>query len=180
MTNNDELYEKIDKEINPKYLRNIQTHQVVSLLFTLIEMKYFGKDYQSNTVKIGNILGKELQKRGFNVVHNGDIYTQTHQVFIEMPKDDMEIMFNNAIKEGITLNTKKKPLFHGGFGIRLGLQEISRYKWDERAICTIADILWEISKEGYDSNKVQQLITTLPEKKIYYTFDKNDYMNLYR
>ena len=61
MTSNDELYEKIDKEINPKYLRNVQTHQVISLLHTMIEMKYFGKEYQENTVRIGNILGKELE-----------------------------------------------------------------------------------------------------------------------
>lgn len=57
MTNNDRLYEQLDKNINPKYLRNIQTHQVISLLHTLIEMKYFGREYQSNTVRIGNLLG---------------------------------------------------------------------------------------------------------------------------
>ena len=178
MTNNDELYEKIDKEINPKYLRNIQTHQVISLLFTMIEMKYFGKEYQSNTVKIGNLLGAELHKRGFNVVHNNDVYTQTHQIFLEMPETDMKIMFNNAIKEGVTLNTKKKPLFHGGFGIRLGLQEISRYDWNKDAIITIADILLEISKKDYDSCKVRQMINSLPEKKIRYTFNAEDWDNI--
>lgn len=179
MTNNDELYAKIDKDINPKYLRNIQTHQVVSLLFAMIEMKYFGKEYQSNTVKIGNILGKELQNRGFNVVHRGDVFTQTHQIFIEMPKENMTTLFNNAVKEGVTLNTKKKPLFHGGFGIRLGLQEISRYKWDDKALSTIADILSEISKTEYNSAYVQNLIQTLPEKTIYYTFEPQDWKKLY-
>lgn len=179
MTNNDELYAKIDKDINPKYLRNIQTHQVVSLLFAMIEMKYFGKEYQSNTVKIGNILGQELQNRGFNVVHRGNVFTQTHQIFIEMPQESMTTLFNNAVKEGITLNTKKKPLFHGGFGIRLGLQEISRYKWNNKALSTIADILSEISKTEYDSAYVQNLIQTLPEKTIYYTFESHDWKKLY-
>lgn len=179
MTNNDELYAKIDKDINPKYLRNIQTHQVVSLLFAMIEMKYFGKEYQSNTVKIGNILGQELQNRGFDVVHRGDVFTQTHQIFIEMPNENMTTLFNNAVKEGVTLNTKKKPLFHGGFGIRLGLQEISRYKWNDKALSTIADILSEISKTEYDSAYVQNLIQTLPEKTIYYTFEPYDWKKLY-
>lgn len=179
MTNNDKLYAKIDKDINPKYLRNIQTHQVVSLLFAMIEMKYFGKEYQSNTVKIGNILGQELQNRGFNVVHRENVFTQTHQIFIEMPQESMTTLFNNAVKEGITLNTKKKPLFHGGFGIRLGLQEISRYKWNNKALSTIADILSEISKTEYDSAYVQNLIQTLPEKTIYYTFEPYDWKKLY-
>lgn len=178
MTNNEKLYEQIDKEINPKYLRNIQTHQVISLLYTMIEMKYFGKDYQENTVRIGNILGRELETYGFNIVSRNGIYTQTHQLFLEMPKNDMEIMFNNAIKEGITLNTKKKPLFHGGYGIRLGLQEISRYKWSDNTLEIIAEILHLISHREYDKNKVRNLIDKLPPKEIHFTFNKNEYMNI--
>lgn len=178
MTNNEKLYEKIDKEINPKYLRNIQTHQVISLLHTMIEMKYFGKDYQENTIKIGNVLGNELKKYGFNIVSRNGIYTQTHQLFLEMPKNDMEIMFNNAIKEGITLNTKKKPLFHGGYGIRLGLQEISRYKWNDNALEIIAEILYLISHKEYDKNNVRNLINKLPPKKIHFTFNKEEYRNI--
>ena len=129
--------------------------------------------------KIGNILGQELQNRGFNVVHRENVFTQTHQIFIEMPQESMTTLFNNAVKEGITLNTKKKPLFHGGFGIRLGLQEISRYKWNNKALSTIADILSEISKTEYDSAYVQNLIQTLPEKTIYYTFEPYDWKKLY-
>ena len=179
MTNNDDLYKKIDKEINPKYLRNIQTHQVVSLLFTMIEMKYFGQEYQSHTIHIANALGKELQNRGFGIAHIGNTYTQTHQIFIEMPKDNMEVMFNNSIKEGITLNTKKKPLFHGGFGIRLGLQEVARYKWDDKAMSIVAEIIEEVSKTDYDSFKVRRLKSILPEKKIHYTFNNADWKHLY-
>lgn len=96
-----------------------------------------------------------------------------------MPKENMTTLFNNAVKEGVTLNTKKKTLFHGGFGIRLGLQEISRYKWNDKALSTIADILSEISKTEYNSAYVQNLIQTLPEKTIYYTFEPQDWKKLY-
>lgn len=175
MTNNEELFQIIDKEINPKYLRNVQTHQVISLLHTLIEMKYFGKEYQTNTIRIANVLGKQLEKLGLKVVSQNGVYTQTHQLFLEMSKDNMEIMFNNAIAEHITLNTKKKPLFHGGYGIRLGLQEISRYNWDDNTLHDIAEILFEISKENYSKEKVHSLMETLPEKKIYFTFNITDW-----
>lgn len=178
MTNNEKLYNKIDKEINPKYLRNVQTHQVISLLHTMIEMKYFGKAYQKNTIRIGNLLGKELNKYGFKVVCRNGIYTQTHQLFLEMPKQDMEIMFHNAIQEGITLNTKKKPLFNGGYGIRLGLQEISRYNWDDDSIKNIAKILYSISHQEYDVDLVKTLINQLPSKNINFTFNKDEYTKL--
>ena len=180
MTNNEYLFKIIDKEINPKYLRNVQTHQVISLLCTLIEMKYLGKAYQSNTVRIGNLLGSELEKLGLNVVKRENIYTQTHQLFLEMSQENMGTMFHNAIAEHVTLNTKKKPLFHGGYGIRLGLQEISRYNWGDSSIHDIALILSEISKENYSKEKVKSLMAKLPEKKICFTFNSTDWQgNLY-
>ena len=179
MTNNDEIYAQLDKNINPKYLRNVQTHQVISLLHTMIEMKYFGKAYQSNTVRVGNILGKELENLGMPVVNQNGIYTYTHQLFLEMPKEKMEILYNNAIAEGVTLNTKKKPLFHGGFGIRLGLQEISRYNWDNETVSNIAKILKLISEKEYDKAQVRKLIDLMPPKQINFTFNEDDIKYLY-
>ena len=178
LTNNEELFKILDKEINPKYLRNVQTHQVLSLLCTLIEMKYYGHDYQANTVRMGNLLGAELEKLGFNIVKRGDCYTQTHQLFLEMSEENMKIMFNNAIAEHVTLNTKKKPLFHGGYGIRLGVQEISRYNWDDSVIHNVAIILAEIAKQDYSKETVRNLMAKLPEKKVHFTFDSDQWKDL--
>lgn len=179
MTNNQELFEIIDKEINPKYLRNVQTHQVISLLCALIEMKYYGKEYQTNTIRMANVLGKELENMGLKVVSQNGVYTKTHQLFLEMSKDNMEIMFNNAIAEHITLNTKKKPLFHGGYGIRLGLQEISRYNWNDDTLHDIALILSEIAKENYSKEIVRDLMAKLPEKKICFTFNSTEWEDIH-
>jgi glycine/serine hydroxymethyltransferase len=178
MTNNEEIFSQIDKEINPKYLRNVQMHQVVSLLFTMIEMKYHGRDYQSNSVRIGNLLGAELDKLGLNVVRKDGIYTKTHQLFIEVPKEEMYIIFHNAVKEHITLNTKKKPLFHGGYGIRLGQQEIARYDWNDEAVKKIAQILAMIAKPEYNSTAVQKLMLELPPKIVRFTFEGAEYGDL--
>ncbi len=48
----------------------------------------------------------------------------------------MDIMFHHAVREHLTLNSKKKPLVHEGYGIRLGLQEIERYDWDDATVET--------------------------------------------
>jgi glycine/serine hydroxymethyltransferase len=178
LTNNDDLYAQIDKNINPKYLRNTQMHQVISLLFTLVEMKYFGREYQLNTVRAGNILGEALEEQGFNVVKRNNFYTNTHQVFIECPEQQMVTIFNNAVKEHITLNTKKKALFHGGFGIRLGQQEIARYDWNSDVVRTIAYIIGLIKNGNYDHNNVKRLIKDFPPKLIHYTFEKEAYREI--
>ena len=178
LTNNKELYDILDAGINPKYLRNTQMHQVISLLFTLIEMQYYGKDYQINTVRMGNVLGKYLEEEGLNVVKRNNVYTTTHQVFIECPKSQMDTIFNHAITERITLNTKTKPLFKGGYGIRLGLQEISRYAWDNEALKNIAKILKMISQDTYNSNDLHKLLKALPPKKIHFTFEDEEVRDL--
>lgn len=170
MTNNESIFRIIDKEINPKYLRNVQTHQVVSLLHCLVEMKYFGKEYQNNTVRIANLLGSHLLDLGVPVVKSNGVFTRTHQLFLEMPQLDMEIMYKNAIKNGVTLNTKKKQLFHGGFGIRLGLQEISRYDWDNAAIARIAEIISLLPDADKHQQKIDALIKSMPPKDIKFTF----------
>jgi glycine/serine hydroxymethyltransferase len=153
-------------------------HQIVSLLFTLIEMKYFEKEYHLNTIRIGNLLGLELDKLWFNVVKRISLYTKTHHIFIECSEKQMYTIFYNSIKEHITLNIKKKVLFHGNFGIRLGLQEISIYNWDDDAIRMIARNIFLVSESSYSSTEVQCLMKALPSEIVHFTFDKNDYEGL--
>lgn len=45
MTNSKELASRIDKTINPLYLRNTHMQNVASLILTLIEMEYFSEEY---------------------------------------------------------------------------------------------------------------------------------------
>lgn len=56
MTNDRYLHEKMETEINPKYLRNSQMHQKICLLFALIEFEQFGTDYMSHMVHCSNYL----------------------------------------------------------------------------------------------------------------------------
>lgn len=64
------------------------------------------------------------------------------------------------------------------YGIRLGLQEISRYNWNDDTLHDIALILSEIAKANYSKEKVQSLMAKLPEKKICFTFNSTDWEDL--
>lgn len=171
MTNNAYIYNKLDEQINPKYLRNTQMHQKVCLLYALLEMEYFGDEYAHNIVNISNILSFKLSTMyDFHIPCKNDLYSQTHQIFLYLPYDTTRIFYNNALMLGITLNSKYKQLFHGS-GIRLGTQEIARYKWnDEDILDNIALILSELRYEAMDINKIKNLMERLPSKTIHYTF----------
>ena len=171
MTNNDSLHERLERTINPIYIRHTQMHQKVSLLFALVEFESFGKPYQQHIVELSQALAMELEQRGFNIAHVGDMHSTTHQVFILTDKEMMERIFANSLRYGITLNKKKKRLFNG-FGIRLGTQEIARYDWPVESMKIVADIIVEIAKPDVDSEKVTQLLHSLPDKKAQFTFDE--------
>lgn len=172
MTNDEDLHIRLETMINPVYIRHTQMHQKVSLLFALIEFEIFGKAYQEHIVELSNALGKELDILGFDVGDSERGYSNTHEVFLYTGESIMDRIYKNSIRLGITLNKKHKELFRG-YGIRLGTQEIARYGWPVDSMKQIAEILFEISKEDVDDEKVQQLLSCLPPKNIQYTFDNN-------
>lgn len=180
MTNNEEIHQTIEKNINPKYLRHTQMHQVISLLFALIESEVYGQEYAKNIILTANILGEILEQKGFQMLHPQEYYSNTHQLFIKCTFNEMNQIYYNALKYGVTLNTKEKKLF-GNTGIRLGTQEIARYGWKKDALEVLGEILHELRAETPNVHYINQIKQKLPPKKILYTFPNNviDNLNLY-
>ena len=164
LSNND-AFEKIDKQINPDYLRNTQVNNIAGLLLALIEQDAVGKPYQQKTVELANLLGAQLAQRGFRVAQIADgVYTKTHQIFILSDKAQSETLYRNGVKYGVTLNSKHKRLF-GDYGTRLGAQEIARYNWGREKIALLADLIALLSRSNPDEKCVCKIIETLSQRK---------------
>ncbi|MCR5143901.1 MAG: NTP transferase domain-containing protein [Lachnospiraceae bacterium] len=172
LTNDKSIHEKLEKTINPIYIRHTQMHQKVSLLFTLVEFETFGRAYEEHIVELSNALACELEKRGFSVGKCEKKYTCTHEVFMYTDEKMMNRIYENCIRMGITLNKKHKKLFND-YGIRFGTQEIARYGWPCETMSLVADIIYEISLDKVNITKVEELLNNLPGKTIQYTFDKS-------
>lgn len=169
MTNDKDLYKKMEKSINPRFLRHTQMHQVISLLFALLEAECFGKEYAKAIVNTANELGSYLEHRGFCLAKTNGRYSETHQLFILCEPETMSRINKNAIRFGITLNKKEKLLF-SSTGIRLGVQEITRYGWSGQTLSLIGDILDELRQEHPNSEKISLLKRSMPPKTIQFTF----------
>ncbi len=169
MTNNKAIGNIIESTISPKYIRNTQMNQVISLLFALTEFKEYGAEYTQSIIENANLLAHELEKQSFVIAKRGDVYSKTHQIFIKCSKKQMDTIYKNAIISNVTLNKKERKLF-GGFGIRLGVQEITRYNWDKNAIKEISKIIFLLSQEPLQNNECNEIIKKLPDKTIRYTF----------
>ena len=169
MTNNKAIGNIIESTISPKYIRNTQMNQVISLLFALTEFKEYGAEYTQSIIENANLLAHELEKQSFVIAKRGDVYSKTHQIFIKCSKKQMDTIYKNAIISNVTLNKKERKLF-GGFGIRLGVQEITRYNWDKNAIKEISKIIFLLSQEPLQNSECNEIIKKLPDKTIRYTF----------
>ncbi len=173
MTNDEGIHERLERTINPIYIRHTQMHQKVSLLFALVEFEVMGKAYQEHIVELSNSLAEELDKLGFSVGRaDSQCWSRTHEVFLYTSKEQMDCIYNNALQFGITLNKKKKRLFRG-YGIRLGTQEIARYGWPASSMKCVADIIFELGKEEVDQDRIQKLLAQLPIKKMQFVFDQD-------
>lgn len=169
MTNNEEIHQAIEENINPKYLRHTQMHQVLSLLFALMESEVYGQEYAKNIISTSNILGKILEQKGFQILHPQEYYSNTHQLFIKCSLDEMNQIYYNALKYSVTLNTKEKKLFNNT-GIRLGTQEIARYNWKKDALVVLGDILCELRAASPNTSLINNMKQILPPQKVMYTF----------
>ena len=159
LTNDKYLHDKMETSINPKYLRNPQIHQKISLLFALIEFEQFGVDYMTHMVHCANYLGDKLRDAGYDVADIHGQTSYTHQVHFRCSKEEMDRIYDNASKCEVTLNKKHKDLFYG-YGIRLGTQEIARYDWNDAALDTIVEIIKQLSDEDIDIEKVKREIAS--------------------
>lgn len=174
MTNEKYLHDLMEKNINPKYLRNSQMHQKICLLFSLLEFEEYGDKYMSHMVHCSNYLGQKLRDFGFDIADWHGQISSTHQIFIRCNKEEMDLIYDNAYKCEVTLNKKHKNLFLG-YGIRLGTQEIARYDWNDEALDKCAHVVKELANPNINLKEIRSIIHSLPAKVVHYTFTEDVY-----
>lgn len=163
MTRNQEYAHKIDYIISPTLLRNIQPNNVAALCLALIEQKEQGRNYQNAIVRNANILGGFLKEFGISVVQPVDgVFTQTHQLFLEFDEITTERIYKNALHYNITLNKRISKLYTG---IRLGVQEITRYNYTEDDLRKIALLIFLIAQPHLERERIRGLCLELSRKK---------------
>lgn len=180
MTNNQKLMNLIDTKINPDYLRNVQFHQILSLILVLIEMEMFGEQYSKQIIDNANKLGRYLEKRGVQVIRaRNDLYTDTHQIFISMKENEIMRFLHRSQSHGISLNGRYKRLYRDS-GIRIGVQQITRHGWEENEFEQLADVFYQLTQDTYNYDEVEKKLNILRSKKdVHYTFSEQTYHDVF-
>jgi len=172
----DREWEEIDRGAFPGSSSNHHLDTLVPLAITTYEFLEFGKDYADQTIRNAKTLARHLYEAGFKVQAPEFDFTESHQVAVDMAnygrgdevarilKDNNIILNMNLLPFEPTANAANPA------GIRIGVQEMTRFGMKEKEMAEIARFFKLCLKDGkYVGGEVEEFRKKY--QKVYYSFD---------
>ncbi len=147
------LWLDIKSRAFPGSTSNHHLGTLIGLLMASYEMNEFKEDYQSQVLRNAKILARALHEQGIKVEGDpGDGFTETHQVLIRISSfgNGMEIA-RRLEDNNIITNYQALPddeTFLEPSGIRMGVQEMTRFGMKGDDFAVLAGLIAEVLKEG--------------------------------
>lgn len=161
------LKEKVDNAAFPGLMSNHHLHHVAGYAIAAAEMKEFGRAYAGQMVKNAKALAQALYERGFNVLAEHKGFTESHQVVVDVSGignasdiaenlESANIIVNKNLLPWDSLERTKDPS-----GIRIGIQEVTRYGMRESEMDEIAELMKKIAIDRVDTEKINKEVIEL-------------------
>jgi glycine/serine hydroxymethyltransferase len=153
-----ELWENIVRRVFPGSVSNHHLGTLLGLLMATYEMNIFKEEYQRQVITNAKAFASALKECGFMVEGNPqNDYTETHQVIIRLShargiKAARKLEDNNVIVNYQRLMDDES--FTAASGIRMGVQEMSRFGMRESDFQELAHYLSDILLCGKDIPQV--------------------------
>jgi glycine hydroxymethyltransferase len=172
----EELWRKIDRGAFPGSSSNHHLDTLAQLSVCTYEMMEFGHQYAHDVVDNAKTLAEVLDKHGFDVEAKEFGYTESHQVAVNMKKfSGGEKVSINLETNDIILNMNMLPheslsSFDRPEGVRIGVQEMTRFGMGKQEMEKIAELIKEcvIDKKNV-KEEVNRFRSAYQEVK--YSFD---------
>ncbi len=166
----------IDKGAFPGSSSNHHLDTLAALAITTYEMMEFGQEYARQVIANAKVLGRNLYDLGFKVQAPDFGFTESHQIALDVNQYGGGDEVARHLKDNsIILNMNLLPFeplanVTSPAGIRIGVQEMTRFGMKEAEMETIAILLKKCLIEGkYVGNEVKEFRQHY--QKIHYSFD---------
>ncbi|MGQ0614505.1 MAG: serine hydroxymethyltransferase [Planctomycetaceae bacterium] len=152
----DAFWKPIDRAVFPGVTSNHHLFTLPALYATCLEVKEFGREYAKAVVANARALARSLDRRGLVVAAAGIGYTCSHQVAVDAGEfGGGRAAAGRLAASGIITNMNLLPTEPQGNarnprGLRLGVQEMTRFGMDEAAMERIASLIQECLAKGRD------------------------------
>lgn len=140
-----------DKGVFPGSSSNHHLYNLPPLIASIREMKRYGFEYAEQTIKNAKALARSLDQKGIIVEGKEFDYTESHQVALDvssagggkkaaarLEKNDIILNFNMLPHDKDPKNPR---------GLRLGVQEMTRFGLKEEEMEVIADFIFKVLVE---------------------------------
>ncbi|MGC8601264.1 MAG: serine hydroxymethyltransferase [Thermoprotei archaeon] len=182
LSRDEEEFKKASRSIFPWFVSNHHLNRLPALAVTALEMREYGEDYASAVVRNAKRLAESLAAAGFKVVGEGLGYTRSHQVALDVSSvgggssvasklEQANIIVNKNMLPWDDPSKVKDPS-----GIRIGVQEMTRFGMGEEEMDSIADLMKRLLLEGKDSSSIRSDVEELRERftSVRYAFMERD------
>ena len=172
-------WEKIQRAIFPGVLSNTHIHRFPALAITALEMNEFGKEYAKQVIKNAKAFAKSLWEYGFKVLCPELGFTESHQVIVNVKELGGGKRVAEKLEEcNIICNKMALPIdkpadaTQNPSGIRLGVQELTRWGMKEREMEKIAEFFKRVLIDKEDAEKIKAEVIEFKKQfnEVHYCF----------
>ncbi|UCF99339.1 MAG: serine hydroxymethyltransferase [Spirochaetaceae bacterium] len=171
-------WRKIDKGAFPGSSSNHHLDTLVPLAITVYEMMEFGQKYAKQVIANAKHLGKKMHELGMKVAGAEFDYTESHQLAVDVTEfgggDEVarHLKDNNIILNMNLLPFEPLENVTNPAGIRLGVQEMTRFGMKQTEMEVIAELFKKCLIDGrYVGDEVKELRARY--QSIHYSFDQS-------
>jgi glycine hydroxymethyltransferase len=173
----EEYWRKIDRGAFPGSSSNHHLDTLAQMAICTYEMMEFGEEYAEATIKNAKALAAALDKHGFDVQGKEFGYTQSHQVAVNVKnfqggeKVSKTLELNDIILNMNMLPHEPLRNHDRPEGIRIGVQEMTRFGMKEQEMDIIAGLIKECI---IDHKSVKEEVNRFRSQywKVHYSYDE--------
>ena len=175
----EEYWRKIDRGAFPGSSSNHHLDTLAQMAIATYEMMEFGEQYAEDTIKNARALAAALDSYGFDVQGKESGFTDSHQVAVNVKEfrggekvsktlELNDIILNMNMLPHEPLRNHDRPE-----GIRIGVQEMTRFGMGEKAMGRIAELIKECI---IDKKPVKEEVNRFRSKykEIKYSYDSTE------
>ncbi len=143
------LWRRIDRGAFPGSSSNHHLDTLAQMAIATYEMMEFGEQYAEDTIKNAKVLAEELDRYGFDVQGKEFGFTETHQVAVNVSafrggeKVSKTLEINDIILNMNMLPHEPLKNHDRPDGIRIGVQEMTRFGMGTEEMGKIAELMKE-------------------------------------
>ena len=131
LSNNEQVFSEVSKNIHPGIVDNVHLNRVAALAIALLEMMQFGKAYAKAVVQNSQALGKALDRRGVKVRGAALGYSKSHQVLLDYDLPKLQFYAQRLEQANIIID-------NGG---RVGSSELTRMGFGPGQMDEVAELV---------------------------------------